>query len=261
MVKKLIIFDIDGTLINDHLEILDSSKEAIKILRAAGHDTAIATGRNALMSREIIENLDFHQYIVCNGAEAFSNHETIYKNPLDKEALYRLIELADRENHPVVYETAHEFLRRSSEIGDRIKHGMKFVGQSVPAYDESGRFHIENELTQLLLFNNEAEEHLYNNGAFPEFRFVRWYEDAVDVLPADGSKAETIAHFAEHKGYKPEDVVAFGDGNNDAEMIREAGIGVAMDNAVPKVKDAADLITDSNNEDGIYKALKKLDLI
>lgn len=261
MVKKLIVFDIDGTLINECNKVLSSTKKAIAALNIAGHDTVIATGRNAAMAKPIIDELNFHQYIVCNGAEAFSKHESIFKNPLNHKAVHRLLKLADELDHPIVYETAHNILRRSKIADSRIIDGMKYVGASVPEYDESERFHLDNELTQLLLFNDEASEPLYLSGDFPEFRFVRWYMSGVDVLPANGSKFETITHFSQYKNYQMKDVITFGDGNNDIEMIEGAGIGVAMGNAVPAAKEVSDIVTDSNNEDGIYKALKKLSLI
>lgn len=249
-------------MLTDKKEVLDSTRKALRILREEGHDTVIATGRNAMMSQEVFDTLDFHQYIVCNGAEAFVNHESIYKNPLNEEALARLLEIADYNQHSVVYETAHELIRRSSEIGDRVKEGMKFVGQDVPTYDESKTFHLDRSLIQLLLFiDSKEKEELYLNQNLNEFRFVRWHENAVDVLPANGSKAETISYLAKHKGFDKEDVITFGDGNNDIEMTQNAGIGVAMGNAVPKVKEVADLVTDTNEQDGIYKALKELDLI
>lgn len=261
MTKKFIFFDIDGTLLNDNKEILDSTKEAIKSLREAGHDTAIATGRNAYMANEIIQALDFEHYIICNGAEAFYNHKSAFKNPLDQGALHRLIEVADEEGHHVVYETAHELLRRSKTIGSRMTEGMKYVGHLMPEYDESGRFHHDQELIQLLLFINKTESLFYGKEQFPEFRFVRWHESAVDVLPANGSKFETIKILAEQKGYNPEDVITFGDGNNDFEMTQKSGYGIAMANAESEVKKVADYVTDSNNNNGIFSALKMLQLI
>ena len=261
MDKKFIFFDIDGTLLDDNKEVLDSTRETLKSLSAAGHDLAIATGRNALMAAEVIKDLAFNHYIVCNGAEAFYNHETAYKNPLDQGALHRLIERADAESHPLVYETAHEIFRRSKEVNPRVANGMKYVGHEIPAYDDTERFHVDHELIQLLLFIDDEDSELYRQAEFPEFRFVRWYEEAVDVLPATGSKYETIKILAEQKGYDHEDIITVGDGNNDFEMIKKSGYGIAMANGEPHVREVADLVTNTNNDNGIYKAFKRLDLI
>src|SRR5699024_4052181 len=82
---------------------------------------------------------------------------------------------------------------------------------------------------------------VYRQADFPEFRFVRWYEKAVDVLPATGSKYETISILAEQKGYEHEDIITVGDGNNDFEMIQKSGYGIAMANGEPRVKEVATL--------------------
>ena len=88
--------------------------------------------------------------------------------------------------------------------------------------------------------------------------FVRWHENSVDVVPHDGSKAVTIMNLANRVGIAPEDVISFGDGQNDREMLRMSGIGVAMGNAVPEVQAEAKMVTDTNDQDGIWKALKEL---
>jgi Cof subfamily protein (haloacid dehalogenase superfamily) len=90
---------------------------------------------------------------------------------------------------------------------------------------------------------------------------VRWHENSVDIIPNPGSKAQTILALAKKVGIKPENIVTFGDGNNDIEMLNLAGTGVAMGNAANHVKDAANLVTDTNDQDGIYKALRQLELV
>jgi hydroxymethylpyrimidine pyrophosphatase-like HAD family hydrolase len=81
------------------------------------------------------------------------------------------------------------------------------------------------------------------------------------VIPRAGSKAETIMAVAKHEGIAAADTIAFGDALNDLEMIQDAGVGVAMGNASPQIKQVADLVTADNEHDGIYQALQQLDLI
>lgn len=259
MEKKIIFFDIDGTLLTDDKTILDSTKKAIKKLQDQGHETAIATGRNAKMSKDIIDELNMKNYVVCNGAAGYFHNERAYFNPLNKEAFERFMKTADSNEHQIVYETAHELKRRSKQTDNRIENGMQSVGYEVPDYDRG--FYKHHELTQALVFYNEEERHLYEDGQFPEFRFVRWYESGVDVLPENGSKYETIIRLSESKGFKKENIIAFGDGLNDYEMISNVGIGIAMGNAKNSIKQVAEKITDTNNNGGIHLALKELALI
>lgn len=259
MNKKIIFFDIDGTLLTDKKTILSSTKKAVKKLQSQGHEIAIATGRNQKMAKDIIDELGIENYIVCNGAEGFFHNERAYFNPLDKGALKRLIKVADANEHDLVYETAHELKRRNKETNEKIKAGMSYVGYDVPEYDR--KFYQRHDLTQALLFYSEEEKHLYEDGQFPEFRFVRWFESGVDVLPVNGSKYETIVSVATAKGFAKEDIIAFGDGLNDYEMISNVGLGIAMGNAEDIVKEVAEIVTDTNNNHGIHLALQNLALI
>ncbi len=83
----------------------------------------------------------------------------------------------------------------------------------------------------------------------------------MDIIPTGGSKATTILELAGQLGFDREDILSFGDGLNDREMLQTSGIGVAMGNATLTVKKSADMITDTNDDDGIFNALKRLSLI
>lgn len=255
--KKLFIFDIDGTVLDDNKTIPVKTKQAIKEL-SESYEVAIATGRNRAMAKDVINELGITNYIVCNGAAAYYNHEPLYTNFLDKEDLDDLIALADKHKHQVVYETIDHLRRRNEIPNDRMKKGMDYVGFSVPEFDLN--FHQAQSLVQCLLFVSEEEMEMYNN-QFSHFRFVRWYKTGVDVLPADGSKFLTIKILAQHLGIQLKDVVAFGDGMNDIEMIKNVGLGIAMGNAEKEVKEVANRITDSNGNDGISNALRQLNYI
>lgn len=253
--KKLFVFDIDGTLLDEDKQLPESTKEAITQL-SKSHKVAIATGRNRTMAKEVIRSLAVDHYIVCNGAAAYSQHDLVYSNTLNKTDLAKLMELADTNGHQMVYETVDELRRRDAVAGHRMKTGMKEVGFPVPAYDRD--YYREQDLVQCLLFYKEQEAHLYEKELFQHYRFVRWHEYGVDVLPVNGSKFHTIERLAKHLNIGSDQVIAFGDGLNDLEMIRHAGIGVAMGNAKDEVKAVADMVTSKNTEDGIYLALKEL---
>ena len=85
MKRKLFAFDIDGTLLDTNKQALDSTREALDKLRKAGHLVTIATGRSRFHAQEVIRDLAFTNYILCNGAAGFLDHEQVYKNLLDRE--------------------------------------------------------------------------------------------------------------------------------------------------------------------------------
>ena len=79
----------------------------------------------------------------------------------------------------------------------------------------------------------------------------------LEIVNAQVNKGEALRFVAEHFGVKREEVMAIGDSNNDIAMVEYAGLGVAMGNASPRVKEAADVMTKSNQEDGVAEAIKK----
>ena len=94
MKRGLFAFDIDGTLLDTNKQALDSTKEALQQLRRAGHLVTIATGRSRFHAQEIIRELEFENYILCNGAAGFLDHEQVYKNLLDRDQLDTFVEEA-----------------------------------------------------------------------------------------------------------------------------------------------------------------------
>lgn len=257
--KKFIFFDIDGTLLNDEKMPLDSTVQALRQLQKNGHEIAIATGRNLFLAREVIDTFQLDNYIVCNGAAGYFKHELKYENKLDLTAFEKLLQVSDESGHQVVYESAHALARRHESIENNANEAMRSIEFEVPDHDVS--FYQNNPLYQALLFYKEEEKAIYEDGTFPEFRFVRWHDAGVDVLPNPGSKAQTALWMAKHLGFAHEDTIAFGDGNNDYELISSVGYGVAMGNAVAPVKDVAKFVTKDCNSGGIAYALEKLGLI
>ena len=90
---------------------------------------------------------------------------------------------------------------------------------------------------------------------------TRWHKNGIDLLDRQGGKVRGIREYLERRGILPEETMAFGDGDNDIEMLRFAGIGVAMGNASDAVKAQADYVTASVDEDGIALALQHFGLI
>lgn len=255
----MIFFDIDGTLLNDEKKALPSTREALQKLKENGHEAVIATGRNLFLANPVIEDLDFKHYVVCNGALGYFHGQLVYEKTLDKADFERLLKVTDQQKHQVVYESADTLRRRRKEADGLVFDAMKSIGHSVPKYDED--FYLHNPLYQALLFYFDEEKDAYENGQFSKFRFVRWHDASVDLLPHDGSKAHTAMELANRQGFALEDTIAFGDGENDIELLSETGTGIAMGNALEKLKLKADKITASCNDDGIYLALKDLNLI
>lgn len=258
MERKLIALDIDGTLLSSQRKPLDSTVKALKSLRQAGHLVIIATGRSRLLAGDVIHQLGCSNYIICNGSAAFLDHEQVYKHTLDREALTRMIDFASERQVDIALFGLDSFARVTKFDVPTVLDAMESFGQKAPGYDAN--YFSEHEVYQGCAFYDQSMDEEFSQ-AFPEFRLVRWHEHSVDIIPNPGSKAQTILAIAKKVGIKPENIVTFGDGNNDIEMLHLAGTGVAMGNASDHVKEVANIVTDTNDRDGIYKALRQLELV
>lgn len=258
MKRKLIAFDIDGTLLNSQKEALASTKKALEILRNNGHLVMVATGRSRFLAQPVLTELNFHNYIVCNGSAAFLDHKQVYKHLLDQDQLTAFVAEMDQLKIDTAF-IGMDAMRRHSDFNvARMDEAMRSFGSHVPKQDAN--FKNQQEIYQALAYYDDTYEGFFDE-KYPALRFVRWHEKCVDVIPENGSKAATIIHLGETLGIDRSDIITFGDGQNDKEMLAAAGVGVAMGNATADVKDVANFVTASNDEDGIFHALKEFALI
>lgn len=257
MNPKLIVFDIDGTLLDSQKEIAPSTLECIELLKRAGHQLAIATGRNFALAKEVIEAVSFNHYICCNGSAAFLNHELVHSSPLDYEGLEQLVRLADKAQLDLIFQGLYGMRRHNEQVGANQLAAMTSFGSGAPDYEAN--FYQNEPIYQALTFHSEEQDDVYAD--FKAFDFVRWHEVGVDAIPLGGSKAKTIGILADKLKISLADTIAFGDGDNDREMLKLVGHGIAMGNASQAVQACADEVTASNDEDGIQLALRRLGLI
>ncbi|MDP4164381.1 MAG: Cof-type HAD-IIB family hydrolase [Bacillota bacterium] len=255
--KKIVFFDIDGTLLDHNKNLPSTTKEAIAQLKKNGVFVAIATGRAPFMFENLREELDIDSYVSFNGQFVVFENEVIYENPLNQTELEKLINESQKNNHPLVF--LNEKTMKSDVLHHHyIEESMRSLKFTHPEKDET--FYKGKNIYQSLLFCEEGEEQYYLEN-YPSFHLIRWHEYSVDILPAGGSKAEGIKKMIERLGFQMEDVYAFGDGLNDIEMLEAVGTGIAMGNATEEAKKHADLITSDVSEDGIWNGLSKLQLI
>lgn len=257
MERKLVFFDIDGTLLDANKELPISTIEAIAQLKENGHEVAIATGRAPFMFKNIRDRLNINNFISFNGQFIVTNNEIFYKNPIPLGELESLEKHAHANNHPLIY-MDHEGMRVSHENHPHVIKSMADLKIDPPKF---GPDYFKNrEIYQALIYCEAENEKQYFT-TFNNLHFVRWHKYSTDVLPRGGSKGVGLAKLAEHFGINQENVIAFGDGLNDVEMLEYAGVGVAMGNGHPKALEVANFITNTPEENGIQSALKEFALI
>lgn len=258
MEKKIIFFDIDGTLYNKEKNVPKSTIRAIEKLKEKNVYLAIATGRAPFMYDDLRKQLGIEYCISFNGSYVVHNEDVLYKKPLPTDSLKELEKFASKYKHPMIFLDENDHYtndRDHPHIHESITEDLKI---HYPQYEPN--YYHENDVYQALVYCKTDEEHLYHEN-FPAFEFVRWHQYSIDVLPHGGSKATGIEKVLQTLNIKRENSYAFGDGLNDLEMLQYVGTGVAMGNGHPKVKESADFVTKSVNDGGIEYALLELELI
>lgn len=257
MERKIVFFDIDGTLLDYKKQLPASAKNAIFKLHEKGIDVAIATGRAPFMFDDLRKELHIDTYISVNGQYVVYKGEVIYENPMNQAAIVELGQFSKQQNDPMV------FLDETKMVAACSHH--PFIEKSIaslkfehPPYHPN--FERENIVYQALVCCEEKNQALYEE-KFKDFDFIRWHQYSMDVLPKGQSKAKGIEKLLKYLHLDLKNVYAFGDGLNDIEMMKTVGVAVAMENGKEETKKHADVITDTPENDGIYKGLKKLALL
>ncbi|MFD1031124.1 Cof-type HAD-IIB family hydrolase [Metaplanococcus flavidus] len=254
---KLLLLDIDGTLLNSQKELPASAFEALQQARVNGHELAIATGRAPFMFPDLRKKLNIETFISFNGQYIVRDNEVIHTEALDPEMLEKVFRFAEKRNHPLVFMNGKKMVS-SIDYHPDIDESLKSL--KFPHPDTELDFHLDNDIYQSLVFCTKEEEAQYHEN-FKDFQFVRWHRVSCDILPKGGSKASGIEKLIASTGHAIENTIAFGDGLNDLQMMQTAGFSVAMDNGHRDTKRVASHITAHVDEDGLAKAFAHLGLI
>ncbi|WP_139693656.1 Cof-type HAD-IIB family hydrolase [Sporolactobacillus terrae] len=258
---KIVFFDIDDTLYDYDKKIPESTVEAVHRLQKDGVITAIATGRAPFMFQDLRAQLDIHTFISINGSYVVHQDEAVYTNPLQDSALHALVEKADELGWSMTL-VNEKTMKMAGPVDEKAKKGIASLKLPIAFPEQDAHFAEDHPVYQGLLFYSEADNSRFlKEPPFNAFRYVRWHEYGVDVIPGSGSKAAGIKQLLNRLNLTPEDACAFGDGNNDVEMLAYVGTGIAMGNAVDAAKKSAKRVTTPVDQDGIYYGLKEIGLL
>lgn len=265
---KLLVLDIDGTLVNSKKEITTATLDAIDRWRSAGNCIAIATGRPTAGVRFIVEALELREkggYILSyNGAcitDAKSGEPVSRKIlPTDIPAL--LADYAKTRKGIGLISYEGDKVLSLFEPDEYIKLEAVTINHMVLEHCPSFADYIDFPVHKCLLTASpdEAEGYEKELAALTEGRVSVYRSEPffIEVMPLNVDKASSLEAFIPMLGIDRRDVICCGDGFNDVSMIKWAGLGVAMANARQIVKDAADYVTLSCDEDGVALLIDRL---
>ena len=245
---RIIFFDIDGTLIDmQKKQISERTLEALKRLRANGIKICLATGRSPVTLPRF-EGVEFDAHLTFNGSLCCAGEQVIFSNPISRSDVRRIIQNSAAIGRPVSLATKDKLAANGKDRDLIDYYGVINLDVPIaPDFDEVAQAEVYQ-----IMCGGRTEEYgaLLRNvrGA----RIAAWWDRAVDIIPASGGKGIGVEKILAHFGLDRRQAMAFGDGNNDLEMIRAVGTGVAMGNASPELKAASNDHCGHVAQDGVY---------
>lgn len=279
MAIRAVFFDIDGTLLNDRKHVQKSTQQAIKNMKKQGILVGVATGRGPAFVAPFMENLGLDCAITYNGQYIFTRDRVLYQNQLPKSTVYRVIKYASEQRRDISLGTSSGLVGSNiinmgtSRFGQWLsriipKRWTKIVTRSFKHIVRRVKPQSLNSLMTLmrqpvfqivLVATKEQSDRIAEQ--FPHLTITRSSPYSADLISKGMSKIKGIARVAREFDIEMSEVMAFGDSDNDIEMLSGVGLSVAMGNATEQIKKIASYTTASNNDDGISKALSHFGII
>lgn len=265
MKYKIIVLDLDGTLTNSKKEISPKTKEALLEIQRDGYKVVLASGRPTSGITPLATELELAKYggyvLSFNGAKITDckTGEIVYNKTLPPSVIPDLYETAVKHNVGIIsYDTGKVI--SGNVMNDYLKLEAKINGLEileVPDFVSYLDYPVNkclmpanHEVLELAKADLEKKYHSLLSIYYSEPFFL-------EIMPQNVDKAQSLLKLLNTIGITSDEMICCGDGFNDISMIEVAGLGVAMENAQELVKDAADFITLSNDEDGILHVINK----
>lgn len=267
MKYKLLVLDVDGTLLNDEREISKRTLAALLKVQQMGVRIVLASGRPTYGLMPLAKTLELGNYggfvLSYNGCQIIKaqNGEILFERRINPEMLPYLEKKA-RKNGFAIFTYHDDTLITDSPDNEYIKNEALLNNLKIIREDEFSTA-IDFAPCKCMLVNDKEkaliglEQHWEKRlaGTLDAFRSEPYF---LEVVPCGVNKANTLGALLEHLGVTREEVIAVGDGVCDVTMLQLAGMGVAMGHSQDSVKVCADYVTASNEEDGVALAVEKL---
>lgn len=251
---KLISFDLDMTLL-DHAvyKIPDSALLAIAGLKKAGHKIAIASGRDMFNVHGVpfLDIVKPDAVVSLNGCHVVADNTLLFHHIFDPDLKERLFRFCEKKQYSIGLTKGDEDYYINPDYVDemdRIRWGEIFR-------NHKDAHEILNMDVHTMIYIGTKEGAMDIAAHFPELNLPFFSgEWGADIVEKTMNKAVGVSKICEYYNISMRDVIAFGDAMNDAQLITQAGLGIAMGNANPKLKELADYVTDDIDKDGVWNA-------
>lgn len=284
---KLIAIDLDGTLLNSYGQISEKNRNSLQKAQKEGIEIVLASGRSTNSVKNLANDIGNNKYIICGNGSLIYNlqkEEIIYDKFIEKSKALQIIKIC--EQNSIYYNVYTE----NMVIAKTLSNNVLFYHQENANKPESKKTkinlvddiynyvkNIENE--NILKFTISDTSSIIFNSIIKKLREIKNI-DVLDVahmsrkIIKSGTESVSLEYYyteitsqnvdkwnaiewlAKETGVNREEIMAIGDNINDKLMIENAGMGVAMGNSAPYIKEFADRVVSNNNEDGVAEAIE-----
>lgn len=285
---KLVAIDLDGTMLNQYGVVTENTKEAIKKVQEHGMEVIIASGRPIDSIKTIAKEIKSEKYFISgNGAIIYdiAKDEIIYENTLKKEKILEIIKICEENSIYYNIYTEKEIVAKSLQCNVLYYHKENAYRSD----DEKTHINIVEDVYDYIANRNEkiVKITICDNNQFIFNSIMRKLKeiDAIEILEVshmsrkmirqgteeipieyyyteisakDVDKWNALGFLMEKLELKKDEIIAIGDNINDKNMIQNAGLGIAMGQSHPAIKEVANRITSSNTEDGVAEILNNI---
>jgi 5-amino-6-(5-phospho-D-ribitylamino)uracil phosphatase len=273
MSYRLLALDIDGTLVNGEHELTPATRDAVRTAKTAGIEVVLATGRRYSRTLPLVEPLGIEVPLVTASGALIKHphdHQTLFLATFGPGVLLKTLKVVHSAGYEAVMygDTFHlGFDYYCSRLDTKQAVLAEYYSMNVDCeriYPElmtnppAGLFagFVMGSKDEMLELESELYRQLPNQLACHVLRSPRYTGFMCEIAPAGVSKWTGVLHLAHERGISATEICAVGDDVNDIPMITEAGLGVAMGNAVEELKVVADRVAPCNNSDGLVEVVR-----
>ena len=265
---KLVAIDMDGTLLNSKKELLEETKQYFKNFHNKNTETilVLCTGRPESGIRPYLKDLGYleenHYIISQNGANIYESQtgKRVMDSFVDSAAIQKWIELGKKHGISVMGAGVDYYYSFDEDPTEWMEFDVKLVSgklKRIPTKES-----LNTDFYKILLMGDEEQLNEFETYIPQEWRdefyVVRSQKYLVEVLTKGVNKAFGLEKLAQELNIQPSEIAAIGDAANDIEMLEYTGLAIAMGNASEEVKAISDIVTDTNENNGVIKAIDQL---
>ena len=267
---RMVVTDLDGTLLNSQKQVSDANTKAIQKLKDQNVTFVMATGRSDVMTRAYTKQLKNANIVIgCDGAviRNIRTGEILYENHISSETCHKTFKICQKyglqyyvfaKDELVSDDPENERFLIHQKFNQTVNEDEQIPMQIVSDLDE----YVDDHIVYKIVVSHDNTQYLDEVAEVvkkeTDADAIRSGKRVLAVKARGVSKPEAVKKLAQVLDISIKDIIAFGDEVNDMEMLKLAGLGIAMENADDVVKEAADMIAGNNDQDGVGKELEKI---